>query len=44
MILKTILVVIAIWLVVRLWPVVVNYFEYRRLKREGVVFMGNNSF
>jgi hypothetical protein len=33
-----------IWLLDRLIPIVHDYFEYRRLKNEGVVFMGNNTY
>ena len=33
-----------IWFIDRSIPIVRDYFEYRRLKSEGVVFMGNNTY
>lgn len=41
---KTVMSFVIGWLVWRAIPILFDYFEYRRLKGQGVVFMGQNSY
>ncbi len=44
MILYAFLGLVLIWFIDCAIPVIYDYLEARRLKREGVVFMGNNTY
>lgn len=44
MILKLVLAVVVIFISLRLVPILMDYFEYRRLKGLGIVFSGDNTY
>ena len=41
---KAVLAFILGWLIWRAIPITIDYFEFKRLRAQGVVFMGNNSY